>query len=164
MEGVADTGIRVVDVGAVPTPALYFAAHYLKCGTGVAVTGSHNPPEWNGLKMMVAGVTLSGADIQRVRERVEREEWTIAEEPGLIDECDVIPAYVEKAVAGVRGGVRHRIVVDAGNGIAGPTAMKMMERLPVDAVPLYCDVDGTFPNHHPIPRSPRTSKRSSSAS
>lgn len=155
MEGVADTGIRVVDVGAVPTPALYFAAHYLKCGTGVAVTGSHNPPEWNGLKMMVAGVTLSGADIQRVRERVEREEWTIAEKPGLIDECDVIPAYVEKAVAGVRGGVRHRIVVDAGNGIAGPTAMKMMERLPVDAVPLYCDVDGTFPNHHPDPSKPK---------
>lgn len=154
-EGVASTGLHVVDIGAVPTPVLYFATHHLKCGTGVAVTGSHNPPEWNGLKMMVAGVTLSGSDIQRVRERIEREEWIVADKPGPIDEYDVLPAYLEKAVDGVKGHQRHRIVVDAGNGIAGPTALKLFERLPVDVTPLCCEVDGSFPNHHPDPSKPK---------
>lgn len=155
IEGVASTGMRVADIGAVPTPVLYFATHHLRCGTGVAVTGSHNPPEWNGFKMMVDGVTLSGTDIQRVRERIEREEWVTADVPGMIEQIDVLPAYLDKALDGVKGRHRHKVVVDAGNGIAGPTAIRLFERLPVDLVPLCCEVDGSFPNHHPDPSKPK---------
>lgn len=154
-EGVLSTGIDVVDIGAVPTPALYFAAAYYECGTGVAVTGSHNPPEYNGLKMMIDGVTLCAEDIQGVRRRVEAENWKTAEHPGRVRQVDVVPAYVEAATRDIRIEHPMTIAVDAGSGIAGPVMLQMLEKIGVKAIPLFCEPDGHFPHHHPDPSKPK---------
>lgn len=154
-KGVASTGIDVVDIGAVPTPALYFAAAHFGCGTGVAVTGSHNPPEYNGLKMMVGGVTLCAEDIQNVRRRAEAQAWMVAEEPGKITEVDIIPDYVAAATKDIRIEHPMTVAIDAGNGIAGPVMLKMLEAVGVKAAPLFCEPDGRFPNHHPDPSKPK---------
>lgn len=158
VEGIASTGMDVLDVGAMPTPVLYYATKYFDCGTGVAVTGSHNPPEYNGLKMMVAGVTLFADQIQNIRERIEREDWLTAVASGSIERVDAVTPYVEKVIDGVRISRRLKVVVDAGNGIAGPVMLRILSKLDVDVVPLYCDVDGHFPNHHPDPSKPKTLK------
>lgn len=122
VEGIVSTGMDVLDIGAVPTPVRYYATKHFDCGTGVAVTGSRNSPEYNGLKMMVAGVTLFADKIQSIRERIERKGWCVAEKPGCID-C--------------------------------PTMLRILSKLDVEVVPLYCDVDGHFPNHHPDPSKPK---------
>ena len=155
VEGIASTGIDVLDVGAVPTPVLYFATKHFDCGTGVAVTGSHNPPEYNGLKMMVAGVTLFADQIQNIRSRIEREEWRIAAKSGSVEKVDALTPYIEKVIDGVRLGRRLKVVVDAGNGIAGPAMLRILSKLDVEAIPIYCEVDGHFPNHHPDPSKPK---------
>lgn len=155
VEGIASTGIDVLDVGAVPTPVLYFATKHFDCGTGVAVTGSHNPPEYNGLKMMVAGVTLFADQIQNIRSRIEREEWRIAAKSGSVEKVDALTPYIEKVIDGVRLGRRLKVVVDAGNGIAGPAMLRILSKLDVEVIPIYCEVDGHFPNHHPDPSKPK---------
>ena len=149
IEGVASTGIRVIDIGAVPTPVLYFATKHFGCGTGVAVTGSHNPPEYNGLKMMVAGITLAAEDIQDVRRRVQEERWRVSEKPGEVEQVDIVGEYMKKALDGIRLDRRLKVVADAGNGIAGPVMMRLLEMLNVEAIGLFCEPDGRFPNHHP---------------
>ena len=106
VEGIASTGMKVLDVGAVPTPVLYYATKYFNCGTGVAVTGSHNPPEWNGLKMMVAGITLFADAIQDIRRRVEAQDWIEATVPGVVEKVDAVTPYIEKALAGIKIGRR----------------------------------------------------------
>ncbi len=155
IEGVASTGIRVIDIGAVPTPVLYFATKYFGCGTGVAVTGSHNPPEYNGLKMMVAGITLAAEDIQDVRRRVQEERWRVSEKPGEVEQVDIVGEYMKKALDGIRLDRRLKVVADAGNGIAGPVMMRLLEMLNVEAIGLFCEPDGRFPNHHPDPSKPK---------
>lgn len=122
VEGIVSTGMDVLDIGAVPTPVRYYATKHFDCGTGVAVTGSRNSPEYNGLKMMVAGVTLFADKIQSIRERIERKGWCVAEKPGCID-C--------------------------------PTMLHILSKLNIEVVPLYRDVDGHFPNHHPNPSKPK---------
>lgn len=122
VEGIVSTGMDVLDIGAVPTPVRYYATKHFDCGTGVAVTGSRNSPEYNGLKMMVAGVTLFADKIQSIRERIERKGWCVAEKPGCID-C--------------------------------PTMLRILSKLNIEVVPLYRDVDGHFPNHHPNPSKPK---------
>ena len=155
IDGIASTGIKVLNAGAVPTPVLYYATKHFGNGTGVAVTGSHNPPEWNGLKMMVAGVTLFAEKIQDVRRRAEAGEWTVAEKPGEVVKVDAVAPYIEKAINGITIKRRLKVVADAGNGIGGPTMLALFSRLNVDLVPLFCDPDGTFPNHHPDPSKPK---------
>lgn len=156
IEGIVSTGVDVADIGAVPTPVLYFATKHLRTGTGVAVTGSHNPPEYNGLKMMIADVTLCADDIQLIYERVQGEDWIKGAAPGTVERIDVMPAYVEKATQDLKLARRLKVVGDAGNGIAGPALEALFAALGdrVEFVPLYCDVDGTFPNHHPDPSKP----------
>ena len=155
IEGVASTGIRVIDIGALPTPVLYFATKHFGCGTGVAVTGSHNPPEYNGLKMMVAGITLAAEDIQDVRRRVQEERWRVSEKPGEVEQVDIVGEYMKKALDGIRLDRRLKVVADAGNGIAGPVMMRLLEMLNVEAIGLFCEPDGRFPNHHPDPSKPK---------
>lgn len=155
IEGVASTGIRVIDIGAVPTPVLYFATKHFGCGTGVAVTGSHNPPEYNGLKMMVAGITLAAEDIQDVRRRVQEERWRVSEKPGEVEQVDIVGEYMKKALDGIRLDRRLKVVADAGNGIAGPVMLRLLEMLNVEAIGLFCEPDGRFPNHHPDPSKPK---------
>ncbi len=155
VDGIASTGIDVMDIGAVPTPVLYYATKHFNCGTGVAVTGSHNPPEYNGLKMMVAGVTLFAEQIQNIRERIEGGNWLVADKSGAVEDVDALTPYIEKVLNGVRLSRRLKVVVDAGNGIAGPTMLRILSKLDVEVIPLYCEVDGHFPNHHPDPSKPK---------
>ena len=155
VEGIASTGMKVLDVGAVPTPVLYYATKYFNCGTGVAVTGSHNPPEWNGLKMMVAGITLFADAIQDLRRRVEAQDWIEATVPGVVEKVDAVTPYIEKALAGIKIERRLKVAADAGSGIAGPVMLQLLSKLPVDVVPLFCEPDGRFPFHHPDPSKPK---------
>ncbi len=153
-QGIMESGCDVIDVGQVPTPVLYFATHFFETGSGVAVTGSHNPPDYNGLKMMIDGVTLSGETIQAIREAIESGDWTPAEVPGTRREENVVPHYLSKILSETTLKRPMAIALDAGNGVAGPTAVELFERLGCTVTPLFTDIDGTFPNHHPDPSKP----------
>jgi len=150
-------GIRVhaevVDIGVVPSPVLYFAAHFLEPRAAVMITGSHNPPEDNGFKLMLGTETLYGEAVTSLRDQVEALLAEPAPHPTRpMHSRDVIGPYGEHADAQLRLGKRRfKIVVDAGNGSGGPTAVGLYRRLGFEVVPLYCDLDGTFPNHHPDP-------------
>ena len=152
MEGIRLAGVDTIDVGCVPTPVAYFAAHELGCGSCVAVTGSHNPPDYNGLKMVVGGETLAGETIQSIRRRVDAGE--LREGAGTASSADVLPAYLARIVAEVRLARAMKIVVDCGNGVAGVIAGQLFRALGCQLVELFCDVDGNFPNHHPDPSKP----------
>jgi phosphomannomutase/phosphoglucomutase len=147
---------EVLDIGVVPTPVLYFASHHLRPAAAVMITGSHNPPEDNGFKIMIGGETLHGPAIAALRDRVALELAAPLRPPTRpIHSRDVIGAYLDHAVSMLELGPRRfRVVVDAGNGAGGPTALALYRRLGFDVVPLYCDLDGRFPNHHPDPTQP----------
>ena len=148
-EGLQRSGASVIDIGMAPTPVTYFAAHQLNCGSCVSVTGSHNPPEYNGLKMVVDGHTLSGDEIQGLRRRIERGEFRAG--AGRRREADVLDAYVARITGDVRLARRMRIATDCGNGVAGMVAPRLYRALGCEVRDLYSDVDPTFPNHHPDP-------------
>jgi len=150
--GLLRSGVDVHDVGMVTTPMAYFAAYHLRCDSAVAVTGSHNPPEYNGLKMVIAGTTLSGAAIQGVRARIERGEFAAGQ--GTYRTADVREAYLARIAGDVRLARPVPVVVDCGNGVAGSIAPELYRRLGCRVTELYCEVDGTFPNHHPDPTQP----------
>jgi phosphomannomutase / phosphoglucomutase len=150
--GVRSSGVDVHDIGMVTTPIAYFAAHHLGCGSAVAVTGSHNPPDYNGLKMVVAGTTLSGDAVQALRARIERDDFTTGK--GAYRTVDVREAYLARVAGDVKLARPIKIVVDCGNGVAGATAPELYRRLGCAVIELFCDVDGTFPNHHPDPTQP----------
>ena len=149
IEGLVDAGAAVHDVGLVPTPVLYFATHELGHGSGVMVTGSHNPPEYNGFKMVLQGHTLAGDDIQALRVRMLQD--LPCPGGGNRIEKDVSKAYVERIASDVRLARPMRIALDAGNGVAGPIAAEVLRACGAEVTELYCDVDGDFPNHHPNP-------------
>jgi phosphomannomutase/phosphoglucomutase len=148
-EGLLDGGCDVVDIGYVPTPVLYFAAHQRAHQTGIMITGSHNPSDYNGFKMMLAGHTLSGEEIQTLRARIEQRDYSDGR--GRRSEDDVSEAYLQRICGDVHVTRPLKVVVDCGNGIPGALAPELLQRLGVEIIPLYCDVDGTFPNHHPDP-------------
>ncbi len=148
--GVASTGLEVVRVGVVPSPLLYFAVHYLDLDGGVQITGSHNPPEYNGFKMMTGKHSLWGQDIQRLRGLIEGDDFE--DGVGALVDHGIEDAYVDDVVGRIALGDRKlRIVVDGGNGTGGPVCMRVLERLGVAATGLYIPMDGHFPNHHPDP-------------
>ncbi len=150
--GLLASGVDVHDVGMVTTPMAYFAAYHLRCDSAVAVTGSHNPPEYNGLKMVIAGTTLSGEAIQGVRACIERGEFAAGQ--GTYRTADVREAYLARIAGDVRLARPVPVVVDCGNGVAGSIAPELYRRLGCRVTELYCEVDGTFPNHHPDPTQP----------
>ncbi|HXV07301.1 MAG TPA: phosphomannomutase/phosphoglucomutase [Burkholderiales bacterium] len=150
--GLQAAGVDVIDVGRVATPMLYFATFHLQTGSGVMVTGSHNPPDYNGLKMMVAGETLSGDAIQGLRERIERDDF--ASGSGGYRQTDVTQAYFDRIAGDVKLARPLAIVVDCGNGVPGAFAPELYRRLGCKVRELFCEVDGTFPNHHPDPSQP----------
>lgn len=150
--GIMSTGCDVIHVGAVPTPVLYFATHELQTGSGVMVTGSHNPANYNGLKIMLGGETLSGDAIQKLYQRTQTGDF--ADGQGSQSSEDVRRAYLDRIVGDIAVAAPLKVVVDAGNGIAGELAPMLVEELGCEVVPLYCEVDGDFPNHHPDPGKP----------
>jgi phosphomannomutase/phosphoglucomutase len=152
-DGIRSAGINVVDVGMVATPMTYFAAEHLRTGCCVMVTGSHNPPDYNGLKMVIDATTLSGEDIQQLRARIERND--LASGNGTLSTADISRAYIDRIVGDIKLARPMRIAVDCGNGVAGAFAPDLYRRLGCDVVELFCDVDGNFPNHHPDPSQPK---------
>jgi phosphomannomutase/phosphoglucomutase len=152
-EGLLSAGADAIDIGMAPTPVAYFAAHHLGCGSCVAITGSHNPPDYNGLKMVVAGDTLWGEDVQELRRRIET--GKLSKGNGRRSTADVLDAYVERIAGDVRLARPFRIAVDCGNGVAGMLAPRLYRRLGCEVEELYCEVDGRFPNHHPDPSQPK---------
>ncbi|HKQ24582.1 MAG TPA: phosphomannomutase/phosphoglucomutase [Burkholderiales bacterium] len=154
--GLQKSGADVIDIGRVTTPILYFATHHLSTGSGVMVTGSHNPPDYNGLKMMLAGDTLSGDDIQKLRRRLEAGD--LKRGSGSIRSENVGLAYLERVTGDIKMKRRMRIAVDCGNGIPGAFAPSLYGKLGCEVEELFCEVDGTFPNHHPDPSQPENLK------
>jgi phosphomannomutase/phosphoglucomutase len=153
--GLVEGGVEVVDVGVGPTPKLYFAVHHLNTDGGVMITGSHNPGEDNGFKIMRGKGSFFGDAIQALRRRCE------AEKPapvagGSITQVDVDDAYVERLVSDIAPGPRDfPVVVDGGNGAGGPLGIRALEKAGFHPIPMYCDMDGRFPNHHPDPTVPK---------
>ncbi|HEU4621074.1 MAG TPA: phosphomannomutase/phosphoglucomutase [Burkholderiaceae bacterium] len=148
-DGLRAAGIDVIDIGLVATPMVYFATQVLGCGTGVMVTGSHNPPEYNGLKMVVGGEAIHGEAIQGLRTRIV--EGRLAQGSGSYRQDDIRARYIERIASDIKLARPMKIAIDAGNGVAGAFAPALFKALGCDVVELFCEVDGTFPNHHPDP-------------
>jgi phosphomannomutase/phosphoglucomutase len=151
-KGLTRAGCDVIDIGMVPTPVLYFATHHLDTHSGVSVTGSHNPPDYNGLKMMLADETLAAQAIQALRERIVNSD--LLEGQGHISSTDVRDAYLERIAGDVKLARPMKVVVDCGNGVAGSVAPELLRKLGCEVQELFCEVDGHFPNHHPDPGQP----------
>ena len=151
-KGLRAGGCDVIDVGMVPTPVLYYATHKLKTGTGIMVTGSHNPPQYNGLKMLIDGNTLYGDSIKALYHMIVENRVDSGE--GEHTEMDVVPDYLDTIVNDIKLDKPLNIAVDCGNGVAGVLATELFTRLGCKVTELFCDVDGTFPNHHPDPSKP----------
>ena len=147
--GIVSTGCNVKDIGCVPTPVLYFATYYLDTQTGVVVTGSHNPPDYNGLKIVIDGETLSGQSIQSLHERIKAAKFISGE--GSVEVINVVPDYIERIRDDVKVTRLLKVVIDCGNGVAGGVMPQLLKGLGCEVTELFCEVDGTFPNHHPDP-------------
>jgi phosphomannomutase/phosphoglucomutase len=154
IEGIRSTGVGVIDVGMVATPMLYFATYHLGTHSGVEITGSHNPPEYNGLKMVLAGEAMYGDGLQALRQRIERGDLVRAATPGTLEQADIAEAYRARIVGDVKLARPMKIAIDCGNGVAGATAPALYRALGCEVTELFCEVDGTFPNHHPDPAHP----------
>ncbi|CAM4011347.1 phosphomannomutase/phosphoglucomutase [Bordetella tumulicola] len=155
-DGILDGGIDTLDIGQVPTPLVYYAAYTQETGSGIAITGSHNPPQYNGFKMMMGGRALYGPDVLALRDAMNA---ATADAPpvtqrGTRRELDLIDEYVQRIVGDVKLARPLKIAIDCGNGVAGAVAPQLFRALGCDVTELYCEVDGTFPNHHPDPADP----------
>ncbi|MEZ2299749.1 phosphomannomutase/phosphoglucomutase [Variovorax sp. RCC_210] len=156
IKGLVATGVDVIDVGAVTTPMLYFAAHTL-CTSGIQVTGSHNPKDYNGFKMVLAGRAIYGEEIQGLRKTMEAGSAQLAP-GGSVRKVDVTEAYVKRIAGDIKLARPMKIVVDSGNGIAGASAPAIFRAIGCEVTELYSEVDGNFPNHHPDPSKPENLK------
>jgi phosphomannomutase/phosphoglucomutase len=153
-EGLASTGIEVINIGQVPTPVVYFAANTSEFTSGISVTGSHNPPDYNGLKIVIDGHTLSGDAIMDIFTRIIDKKIIRADNPGRIRQQDVIPEYINRIAEDVHIEQPLKVVVDCGNGVPGAVAPQVLRAIGAEVEELYCEVDGNFPNHHPDPSDP----------
>ncbi|CAD2249961.1 phosphomannomutase/phosphoglucomutase [Xanthomonas arboricola] len=154
IDGLRRAGCQVIDIGLAPTPVVYFGAYELRAGSCVAVTGSHNPPDYNGFKIVIGGETLSGAAIAELHQRINEGRLHTAATPGDLEQRDISNAYIQRIADDVQLDRPIKVVVDAGNGVAGDIAPRLLEAIGAEVIPLYCEIDGTFPNHHPDPSEP----------
>ncbi len=152
-KGLMSTGCDVVELGTIPTPLLYFAIYYKKMEAGVMITGSHNPPEYNGFKMMLGEDTLYGPAIQDILKIIQKEEFK-EEDVGVKESYDIVPEYENYVVENINLHKKIKVVVDAGNGTGGVVAVPIFKKLGCEVIELFCEMDGTFPNHHPDPTLP----------
>ncbi len=154
IESFMKSGIGVVDVGMVPTPLLYFSLHQLDVDGGVQITGSHNPPEFNGFKVCLGKMSVHGEEIQKIREICEAGDYRRGN--GKQKKTDIGGPYIQYLQENIRPGpVKRRVVVDGGNGVGGPIACEIYSGLGFEVIPLFCEPDGRFPNHHPDPTIPK---------
>jgi phosphomannomutase/phosphoglucomutase len=149
IKGLRMTGRDVIDIGMIPTPVLYFATYHLNIGSGVMLTGSHNPANYNGMKTMLAGDTLSGDAIQTIKRRVEQQDFVTGQ--GSLQTQDVQRDYIQRIVQDVKLHRPFKVVIDCGNGAAGQLAPQLLKTLGCEVIELFCEIDGNFPNHHPDP-------------
>ena len=152
MHGLIDVGVEVIDVGMVTTPLVYFAAN-TECASGIQVTGSHNPKDYNGFKMVMGGRAIYGEEIQTLRQMMQDESWDL-QPGGGVRQVDVLPAYAARIAADIKLARPMKIVVDSGNGIAGASAPAILRAIGCEVTELFSEVDGEFPNHHPDPSKP----------
>ena len=152
IRGLMDAGVEVIDVGMVTTPMLYFAANTL-CASGIQLTGSHNPRDYNGFKMVMGGKAIYGDDIQGLRRMMETDSWTL-KTGGSCKQVDVLAAYTARIVGDIKLARPMKIVVDSGNGVAGASAPAILRAIGCEVIELFSEVDGNFPNHHPDPSKP----------
>ncbi|MGY0613055.1 phosphomannomutase/phosphoglucomutase [Luteimonas sp. A501] len=152
--GLRKAGRDVIDIGMVPTPVVYFGAYHLRTGCCVSVTGSHNPPDYNGFKIVVGGETLAGDAVTDLYARIAEDRLHTAPAPGGVTERDIADDYVERIASDVQIDRPLKVVVDAGNGVAGEIGPRVLEAIGATVEPLFCEIDGTFPNHHPDPSDP----------
>ncbi len=150
--GIQKSGINVIDVGRVATPMVYFAAYQLDTHCAVMITGSHNPPDYNGLKMVLAGETLAGDTIQALRARIEQ--GNLSHGAGFYTQHDIAPEYLARITSHIKLARPLKITVDCGNGVAGDFAANLYRQLGCEVTEMFCEVDGNFPNHHPDPSQP----------
>lgn len=150
--GIMSTGCNVVDVGLVPTPVLYFASVHLQINSAVMLTGSHNPPNYNGLKIIVNAITIYGAAIQELHNIIQEKQFSNG--AGTYSTVNVVDAYIDATKQNINIKRPMKIVIDCGNGVPGMVAPQLFSNLGCQVIPLYCEVDGTFPNHHPDPSDP----------
>ncbi len=156
-DGLRRAGADVIDIGVGPTPQMYFAVHELDADGGVMITGSHNPKDENGLKIMIGKASFYGDQIQELARTIERGELPDADTPGTLTAHDVSARYLETVTSGIRiDNPNVVLVVDGGNGAAGPLGCEALRQVGLDPVELYCDMDGNFPNHHPDPADPHS--------
>ncbi len=153
-EGILEGGVNTLDIGRVPTPLVYFGAYAGQLGAGVAITGSHNPPKYNGFKMMLGGRALYGDDVQSLRQAMEAPEGLAAARPGTHRTANLVPDYIKRIVSDIKLARPMKIAIDCGNGVAGAVAPQLFRALGCEVTELFCEVDGNFPNHHPDPADP----------
>ncbi|AEC20672.1 hypothetical protein PT7_2132 [Pusillimonas sp. T7-7] len=153
-QGLTQGGINTLDLGMVPTPVVYFAAYTQHTGSGVAITGSHNPSNYNGFKIMMAGRTLHGSDIQKLAQIMAQPESLDGIQPGNSTPLDLLDAYVKEISGTVLPARPMKIAIDCGNGVGGVVASALYQAMGCTVDELYCQVDGSFPNHHPDPADP----------
>jgi phosphomannomutase/phosphoglucomutase len=153
MAGMKASGCDVTDIGIVPTPLLYYSVFHLQAAGGVMITGSHNPREYNGFKVMCGGSTIHGEEIQQVRQIIEREDY--ASGPGTEKAFDIVTPYVDEITSLFHFERKVKLVADGGNGVGGPVFHRMIEKLNVEAREQFVEMDGNFPNHDPDPTQPK---------
>lgn len=158
IDGLTACGLNVIDIGQVPTPLMYYALFTLPVDGGIMITASHNPKEYNGMKVAVGHATIHGKEIQKLGKIAMDGKFPVGKGPTTITRMDLVPKYYKRVLKDVKLKRKLKVVIDAGNGVAGPVAPWLFEELGCEVIPLYCDVDGTFPNHHPDPTVPENCK------
>jgi len=151
IDGLTASGVNVIDIGEVPTGMTYFGLATLDVDGSIQITGSHNPKEYNGLKLGVGPTTIHGKEIQKIRAIIQNEDFIEGKKPVTITRMDLMAKYHSAIARRIKLKRKLKVVVDAGNGVGGKVAVPLYEKLGCEVIPLYCDVDGTFPNHHPDP-------------
>ena len=158
IDGITSCGVNVIDIGEVPTGLLYFGLFTLPVDGGVMITASHNPKEYNGMKVAVGHSTIHGKDIQKLFKIAQAGKFPKGEGPVTITRTEIVTKYLKRVKSDIKLKRKLKVVVDGGNGTGGPVGVPLYKSLGCDVIPLYCDVDGTFPNHHPDPTVPENLK------
>ncbi|MBT7543243.1 MAG: phosphomannomutase/phosphoglucomutase [Gammaproteobacteria bacterium] len=155
INGFLKSGKDVIDIGVVPTPIMYFAVNFFKLTSGIIVTGSHNPKNYNGLKIIMDGHSLAGEEIQNIYKHIVSNKFLKSKNLGTLENLKINDKYIERICGDIKIKKKLKIAIDAGNGVAGPQALNVYKNLGCDVINLYCDIDGNFPNHPPNPNDPK---------